>query len=598
MASGRYPTTDYGTVIVHWIIVAAFTVLLFTGLRIASDCPGYEWLAVLDPVLPMEHLWFRHMVAGTVLASAVAGYGVFIVQARLGQRIAVDRARLAALGRGGRAGIGALNGLVLWVLLASLAAEIATGTMLFLGAASAMIDYHMLATWTVLASATLHVGLHAAYGGVRQLLRIVRPAPLIVAPPPPDFAALLADHLRRENQAGEPRQGAAPRLRPGAVYSHPFATAGAVGLAVLAGAAQLESMTRQDLRIVEISGAPPPVLDGDLSDPAWRQAVPVKVMTTQGGDFGGTGESEVEIRALHDGDYAYFAFVWSDPTRSLKHLPLVKTTEGWHVARAQPGAADPAQANDPLEDKFSVLLARPSLPLIGAAIHLARVPLSDKPAGRSQRGLHFTDGGIADVWQWRASHAGTIGYVENCHFGGPAEAGAETAHAGMTPAVPRYSGGFARDPAAAAFKDNIATASNAGGDAVHPLRLPLDPRGLQAAMGRVSDDVGLSESEGARWWMSEAESTPYSPAVDNKIPVGTIVPSIVMLDEVKPERTSIRGVARWAAGRWTLELVRRLHTGSPYDLPIKTGTLMWVAAFDHSETRHTRHLRPLRLEVD
>ncbi len=63
-------------------------------------------------------------------------------------------------------------------------------------------------------------------------------------------------------------------------------------------------------------------------------------------------------------------------------------------------------------------------------------------------------------------------------------------------------------------------------------------------------------------------------------------------------RDSIRGVARWAAGRWTLEVARRIYTGSQYDVPIKTGTLMWVAAFDHSEKRHTRHLRPFRLEVD
>ena len=96
----------------------------------------------------------------------------------------------------------------------------------------------------------------------------------------------------------------------------------------------------------------------------------------------------------------------------------------------------------------------------------------------------------------------------------------------------------------------------------------------------------------------EAETTAYSAAGDSKLPVGSVIPSIVMLDGVATERSSIRGVARWAAGRWTLELSRRLHTGSPYDLAIKTGTLMWVAAFDHSETRHTRHLRPLRLEVD
>ena len=56
--------------------------------------------------------------------------------------------------------------------------------------------------------------------------------------------------------------------------------------------------------------------------------------------------------------------------------------------------------------------------------------------------------------------------------------------------------------------------------------------------------------------------------------------------------------ARWLAGRWTLEVSRRLNTGSKFDIPIATGVSMWVAAFDHSQTRHTRHLRPIKLEVE
>jgi hypothetical protein len=44
--------------------------------------------------------------------------------------------------------------------------------------------------------------------------------------------------------------------------------------------------------------------------------------------------------------------------------------------------------------------------------------------------------------------------------------------------------------------------------------------------------------------------------------------------------------------------MRRLKTDSVYDVEIKSGSLMWVAAFDHSEKRHTRHLRPFRLELE
>lgn len=82
------------------------------------------------------------------------------------------------------------------------------------------------------------------------------------------------------------------------------------------------------------------------------------------------------------------------------------------------------------------------------------------------------------------------------------------------------------------------------------------------------------------------------------LPDGVVVPGILMADEIPDRRDSIRGAARWAAGRWTLEIVRRLHTGSDYDVPLKSGDMMWLAAFDHAEMRHTRHLRPFRLELE
>jgi len=50
-------------------------------------------------------------------------------------------------------------------------------------------------------------------------------------------------------------------------------------------------------------------------------------------------------------------------------------------------------------------------------------------------------------------------------------------------------------------------------------------------------------------------------------------------------------------GVWRLELKQRLDTGSDYDLPIENGVYLWVAAFDHSQTRHADHLHPLALDL-
>lgn len=594
MPQGRAPRTDFGTVILHAVLVITFAVLVATGLRIASDDPESMWLIALDPILPVEHLWYWHMVSGVGMAAALGGYGAYVVRARLQSRIRLDGARLAAILRGGQVRWSALGTVVVWILIAALVVEVVTGTVLFIGGGSAVVALHRWATWICLLSVGAHICLHAAFGGISQLLRVVRPSRLNIPEPPPDLAALLAEQLERQASARadtsttESLQESppAPTLK-----AHPLATCAAVALVIAGFAWGGESLTRPELKIAEVSRGEVPVLDGELSDPVWAKAHPVTVLTTQGGDFGGSHQSLVEVRAVHDGEYAYFAFVWDDPTRSLKHFPLVKRADGWFIASAHGTLADEDVYH---EDKFSVLLTHPGLPLIGGAIHLAKAPLRNKPAGASGRGLHFTkDGGIADVWLWRASHGGPGGQIENCHFGPPAEM--HRADSGETAA---YTGGFSRDPGPAEDEPNFLTVRLDGVESIRPRRLPADLAATRRAMGRVSNSAQESEAEGTRWWMSLSESVPYSPQADAAIPVGTIIPGVLVPDALEDRRDAIRGMAKWASGRWTLELRRRLHTGSAYDVPIKSGTLLWVAAFDHAEKRHTRHLRPLRIEVE
>ena len=587
MAFGHRPRTDIGTVIFHAVLLGSFCVLLVTGLRIAGDDPEGSWLPLLDSILPVEHLWYRHLAAGTILSAGLAGYGIYVVRARLSGRLRFDRTRLVAIWRGGEPRFAALNVAVVWLLLASLVLEILTGVVIFLGAGQAVLDVHRLCGWFCCACVTAHVVLHACFGGIQQILRIVKPSRLRVPEPPPDLAELLAEQLQRRSSMSDPNASLDPR-DVGYLHAHPLATSLGVVLMVVGLACGSETLTRPVLTIAAIAKEEAPRIDGDLSDPVWAKAVIASVVTTQGGDFGGTHQSHVEIRAVHDGEFAYFAFTWEDPTRSLKHTPLVKDQAGWHVASTRSDLADESVYN---EDKFAVLLSPSVFPLIGAAIHLANVPLSGKPAASSGRGLHYTpDGSILDVWQWRASHQGAGGHVDNCHIGAPRDTVAE--------GEVQYSGGFAVDPGPSSYESNFPVGAASVGKGLRPRRLPRDLAAIKQAMGRISDATNESESENARWWMSRSESVPYSPISDAAVPLGTVIPGIIMLDTQGIQRDDLAGFGRWAAGRWTLEIVRRLNTGSAYDVEIKNDVLMWVAAFDHSEKRHTRHLRPFRLRLE
>jgi hypothetical protein len=214
------------------------------------------------------------------------------------------------------------------------------------------------------------------------------------------------------------------------------------------------------------------------------------------------------------------------------------------------------------------------------------------------RGLHFTggDGVYVDVWQWKATSGGPTGWMDDSHFGPPLDPTPKQ----VSNIIP-YKGGFAPDPGVANYSDNFVMGADAVGDGnriITPRRLPKSLAATAAAMGDIDIDPNHGESDGARWFMTEADSIPYSSEQDARVPVGTVVPGVIVAGDFSGDRADVRCAARWASGHWALEVARRLDTHSRYDVPLKTGIFMRVAAFDHSQIRHTRHVRPIRLEVE
>jgi hypothetical protein len=213
------------------------------------------------------------------------------------------------------------------------------------------------------------------------------------------------------------------------------------------------------------------------------------------------------------------------------------------------------------------------------------------------RGLHYTSaaGIYTDVWQWKATSTGPSGWMDDDHFGPPLE---------PTPMqmnnVVSYRGGFEPDPGTANYIDNFDAASIATDrdQSVKPRRLPKDLATTAAAMGPINLDPEVGESDGARWFMTETDSLPYTPELDRQIPAGAVIPGVIISGEFSGDRADIRCAARWASGHWSLEVARRLDTHSRFDVPIRTGVFMRVAAFDHSQIGHTRHVRPVRIEVE
>lgn len=626
----RQRKTDYGTIILHWTFVAAFAVALVTGLRIATETPDRTWINWFDAVLPRGSAWVAHMQAAIVLVSVAIGYIVYMLRSGLGRRVQLDKVRLRGLFRRGQVRLSAMMALMYWIFFVTMSGLLISGGLLYFGFYSGydVAMLHWVGTWVILAFVVLHVLTQYKSGGVAQLLRIFRPAPLPAPPPRLDAVELLGMLAEQSARVAEsenfgaapevpshslqPRAEArydrvrepepAPRPNTGTTRSrNPTLQANAFVVAVaaaLTGASLLVATDRlsvDSVRIHRINPADAPILDGDTSDRAWRSVKPFSLLTGEGGNFDGKGETRIEIRAVHDGTYAYFLFTWEDSTRSLKQLPLVKEADGWHLLHSGFQLGDEHQYN---EDKFSVLFTTMDVTLAGGrTFHPGPQPVAGAPATMSGRGLHYTAAGYADVWQWKATSS-SAGWMDDAHFGPPAD----PTPMQVANVVP-YKGGFATDPGTANYRDNFAIEADTSGGPrrsrlVAPLRLPKVVAATTDALGDIDLDPDHGESDGAHWFMTDQDSVPYSTEADARIPTGTVIPGVILGGEFSGDRADIRCAARWASGLWALEVKRRLDTTSKFDVAIRSGIFMRVAAFDHSQIRHTRHVRPIRIEVE
>ncbi|HEV7719603.1 MAG TPA: cytochrome b/b6 domain-containing protein, partial [Arsenicitalea sp.] len=314
MARGRLPRTDFGTVLLHWLIVAFLVVAVATGLRIAADVPGYDWLTLFDSILPRENLWYWHLIGALGFTASVISYITYILAARLGQRTRLDRTRLATLFRPGPPRWAALSVLLVWMVFGAFAVEIVSGTMLYLGQAGWALLLHRNIVWICLAFPVLHIIVHYAYGGMSQLLRIFRPARLVVPPRRPDILALLAEYIQLVDDM---RRGRASHRAPAATGDdappernlHPLLLATCASIVVVAAGLSLERGSAVRLlvpSIAQLGQVEAPVLDGDISDAVWAGAPMVSVLSDEGANFGGTGQSRIDVKAVHDAEQIYF----------------------------------------------------------------------------------------------------------------------------------------------------------------------------------------------------------------------------------------------------------------------------------------------------
>jgi hypothetical protein len=527
----------------HWLVALTLAVSLATGLRISVDAPDSVWSRALSPILPQGAVSTWHLYGAYALTVGAVAYLIFLRRARVSARVQLSLGALGASDHETR--WRAINRTLYWVVFAFIAIQSVTGTLLYFAPGLLPKQFataiHRWVAWAMMAYVGLHIAAQFGFGGLRQLLKIVTPRMAYVG-------------------AGSLALG--------------------VSIAVTAVVYPIERATIHLLKIIRVSQTP--VIDGDPGDAVWQQAKPVTIHTTNGANLPG-GEVAVRVRGVHDGERAYFLFEWPDATRSQKHLPLLKTAEGWKVLESKYGIQD---EDDYYEDKFGVMFSA-SAQIGGGATHFGPQPLSGKPGSPNQRGLHYTsDGGIVDVWHWKSVRNGPLGQIDDNYFGPPLP----------TPSKPgeRYTGGYTQDPKeGGGFDQNWTKIVDSA--FVLPKRLPKDLQVMQARLGTVNLDPHVGDD--GQWWMALEDTVPYTPELDT-YPVGTVLPSVLIDKPFVGDRGDVTAVGTWQDGWWRLEASRKLDTQSQFDLPMQSGIYLWVSVFDHTQTRHSRHLHPVRIEME
>jgi Ethylbenzene dehydrogenase/Carbohydrate family 9 binding domain-like len=289
--------------------------------------------------------------------------------------------------------------------------------------------------------------------------------------------------------------------------------------------------------LTAIKAPSPPVLDGKI-DEIWSQA-PELSIPLAGGLI--TAEHTLTVRAMYDAEHVYFLYRWNDPTESLHRKPWEKMADGtWKQLKTV--------ANDEqkwYEDKLAVFWAinAPTFAENGctASCHMGtgagRVGVMKAPKGE-----------LLDVWHWKATRTNPVGQVDDMYLD-DTEWSEKTPEAGRK-ADPRIGGGY---------NDNY----NAD---------------------KTGPGFGPADGKAAPNFLMKSNVAPFQ----DTYKAGDRLAGII-IEKIEGDRGDVLAGAVHDGRGWTLEVKRRLTTGSKFDVQfddLAKPYLFSPAVFDSVQVRH------------
>lgn len=315
--------------------------------------------------------------------------------------------------------------------------------------------------------------------------------------------------------------------------------------------------------IAAVKAATAPKLDGVADDAAWKTAPVMNFKAIKGANFkDNKGDTSGTLQAVYTADTLYLLITYEDPTLSVRRSPYVKKADGkWEKMK------DPKDKggdnNLYYEDKLSVLW-NINDSIFGFSDKFSCTTACHTGEPGKPYGNKYTEeeGELGDLWHLKFVRGGVIGqiddqYLDHTRFDKDKAPGA----------------GRKSDPkAGGGYEDN---------------KLVNDKPEFMNKDGKAAN-------KGGTYWLKTEDKVPFD---DSKFKVGDEVASIVIAP-FTGDRGDISTGAKWANGKWTVEIARKLVTGSKFDVnfsDLNKGYAFGLGFFDNAQVRHAYTQEPLIL---
>lgn len=315
------------------------------------------------------------------------------------------------------------------------------------------------------------------------------------------------------------------------------------------------------ITVTAVMAAAAPALDGDAKDAIWKSAPVTKLDAVKGANFKG-GKTSATVQVAYDKENLYMLISYDDPTLSVQRSPYKKQADGSWQKLKDP--EDKGGDNDVYyEDKFGVLW-NINNSIVGFDKFGCQIGCHGGEPGKPYGNKYLEEAGeLGDLWhmKWvRTGHLGQVddGYLDHTRFDPEKEknAGRKT--------DPKTGGGY----------DDVKLVN-----------------GKPEFMSKDAKPA----NKGGNYWILGEDKVPFD---DSKFKAGDEVASIIVAPFVG-DRADVKFAGKWIKGKWTMEVTRKLVTGSKFDVQfddLKKNYGFGIALFDNAQVRHAYVEQPLVLQ--